>query len=236
MENVKIMKNAKIMKNMKGDLLWGGVLLLWILVLGFEQSREIFIHVTSAHPYIGGFVKFAILASMGDLLGARLINNQWKIPQGLIRKGIVWGVLGMMITLVFSVYVVGTQAAQAAGRLPFEGSTLALAFFSSTIMNLTFGPMLYVYHKFGDYLIDLSIEKKMGIVQKNNIVSEFVNRVDWHAMVSFSWLITCLFIWIPAHTFVFLLPEHYRVLASAFLSILLGVIVALAKRTKSTSI
>lgn len=224
------MDHINFKKNIKGDIIWGCVLLIWVLILGIEQTRDVFIKTTSAHPYLGGFVKFAVLASMGDLLGARVINNKWKFPQGFIRKAIVWGILGIMITLVFSVYVAGTQAAQKVGKLPFEGSVIALALFSSTIMNITFGPMLYVYHKFGDLLVDLSIEKKLFVLTRQEIVKELVNRVDWHSMVSFSWLTTCLFIWIPAHTFVFLLPEHFRVLASAFLSILLGIIVAISKK------
>jgi hypothetical protein len=61
-------------------------------------------------------------------------------------------------------------------------------------------------------------------------LEDMVNSVDWYTLVSFSWLKTCLLIWIPLHTAVFLLPDAYRVLASAFLSILLGVIIALARK------
>lgn len=218
-----------------GGFLWVLILLLWIMILGFEKSRDIFIVYTEAHPYIGGFVKFAILATMGDLLGIRILKGEWKKPQGLLAKAGVWGAIGVMITLVFSVYVAGTSAAQASGRLPFEGTAIALAFFSSIIMNLTFGPMLYIYHKFGDLYVDMRIEKQRGEINGKIKVSDMVNRIDWQSMVGFAWLKTCLFIWIPAHTIVFLLPEQFRVLASAFLSILLGIIVALSKKDKKES-
>ncbi len=55
-----------------------------------------------------------------------------------------------------------------------------------------------------------------------------VDRVDWHSMVGFSWLKTCIFVWMPAHSLVFLIPTQYQVLVSAFLSILLGILVALS--------
>ena len=214
------------MKNGKGDFMWGAVLLIWILILAIPTTRVVFIQVTDVHPYIGGFFKFFILASMGDWLGVRILKHEWIIPKGFIFKAIVWGVIGMMITLVFTVFTSGAGAAQSAGRLPFAGSKLAQAFFGSTIMNLTFGPMMYIYHKFGDLFIDVKYEKKGGKVT----VKELVDRVDWYTIVSFSWLKTCIFIWIPCHTVVFLLPPEYRVLASAFLSILLGILVTVSKK------
>ncbi|SMC91422.1 hypothetical protein [Papillibacter cinnamivorans] len=211
------------MRNRKGDLLWALVLLVWILILVIPSARTAFIGATEAHPYIGGFVKFAILATMGDLLGARILNKSWVIPRGFVAKACVWGVLGMAITLVFTVYNAGAAAAMAAGRLPFAGNKFALAFFTSFIMNVTFGPMLYMYHKYGDLLVETRIEKVKYTVKY------FVDKIDWYTIVGFSWLKTCLLIWVPLHTIVFLLPAQYRVLASAFLSILLGVLVALTK-------
>jgi hypothetical protein len=214
------------MNNKKGDLLWGMALLIWVLILVIPSTRTAFINVTDAHPYLGGFIKFSILATMGDLLGARILEVKWIIPKGVIYKAIVWGLLGMAITLIFTIFSAGVATAQVAGRLPFAGSKLALAFLTSTAMNLTFGPMLYIYHKFGDLYIDERIESKTGKVT----VKALVDKVDWYTMVSFSWLKTCTLIWIPCHTMVFLLPPQYRVLSSAFLSILLGSIVALSKK------
>lgn len=216
------------MKRFKGDLLWGFILIMWIIMLVQPTSREIFINATSAHPYFGGFIKFAILASMGDLLGSRIISKAWRLPQGFVFKAIVWGILGMMITLVFTVFTGGAEVAQNVGKLPWKGNTLALAFFGSAIMNLTFGPMMYVYHRFGDLYVDHCIENKTFKVN----IGTLQEKIDWRAMVTFSWLTTCIWVWIPCHTIVFLLPGEYRVLASAFLSILLGILIAFSKRKK----
>ncbi|WP_411682184.1 hypothetical protein [Clostridium thailandense] len=92
------------MKNKKGDVLWGFALLIWILILAIPHSRAVFMGVMDAHPYMGGFFKFCILATMGDLLGVRILKGEWIIPKGFIFKAIVWGILGMMITLVFTVF------------------------------------------------------------------------------------------------------------------------------------
>ncbi|HYE68101.1 MAG TPA: hypothetical protein VEA58_05775 [Anaerovoracaceae bacterium] len=221
------------MKNWKGDLLWASLLLIWIVMLIIPDTRTAFIKVTEANSYVSGFVKFFILASMGDLLGERILKGEWHIPHTFLLKGIVWGVMGMLINLVFTVFTEGVAAAQLIGKLPFEGSKLAQALFGSTLMNVTFGPMLYIYHKFGDLFIDMVYEKK----EKNQVdkitLSAMVERVNWYRMVSFSWMTTCIFIWIPCHTIVFLLPSEYRVLASAFLSILLGILIAISNKYKS---
>jgi hypothetical protein len=167
---------------------------------------------------------------MGDMLGGRVLNGEWRLPQGFLFKAFVWGILGMMITLVFTVFFAGVEGAMASGKLPFQGSKFGLAFFGSFIMNTTFGPMMYIYHKFGDMLVDMTIEKRRGKLVEKITVEAMIQRIDWKIMVGFSWIKSCLLIWIPCHTIVFLLPVEYRVLASAFLSILLGILVAVTKK------
>ncbi len=212
----------------KGDYIWIAALLLWVAVLVTPVSRESFLVFTSAHPYVGGFIKFSILATMGDLLGVRLVKGDYIIQQGIIYRIIVWGIIGMMVSLVFTIFMGGSLAAQKSGLLPFEGSITAQAFFGSAVMNLTFGPMMMAFHRFMDLYIDAKYEK----LDKINL-SILVDRVDWHSLVEFSWVKTCTIFWIPVHTAVFLLPSEYRVLASAFLSIALGMLLALAKRGKT---
>lgn len=209
----------------KGDFIWGTVLLLWVLILVMPTSRENFITITELHPYIAGFIKFAILATMGDLLGMRIVNKQWIIPKSTWAKSVIWGIIGIMVTLVFTVYMGGTAAAQTSGRLPFRGVLFAQALFGSAIMNVTFGPIMMTFHRFTDMYIDRKYENPKAKVTLSNLIEQN----DWHSLVEFAWMKTCLFFWIPVHTFVFLLPAQYRVLASAFLSIALGLMLAFIK-------
>ncbi|SCP97348.1 hypothetical protein [Anaerobium acetethylicum] len=223
-------------KNLLGDLLWAALLLIWVLILVVPATRDAFMGFSTEHAYAGGFIKFFILASMGDMLGARVLNGEWRIPKGFFWKAVVWGILGMMITLVFTVFMAGAAGAQAGGKLPWEGSQIAVAFFGSLIMNTTFGPMMYVYHKFGDMLVDMLIEKKEGTLQGKITIEAMVKRVDWQTLVGFSWVKSCLLIWTPCHTIVFLMAAEYRVLASAFLSILLGLLVASTKKASQNKL
>lgn len=211
----------------KGDYIWTAVLAACILILVIPSSREAFMIFSKSHPYLAGFIKFFILATMGDLLGTRYVKGDYVIPKGVVYRALVWGFMGMMISLVFTVYMEGAGAAQKAGILPLQGSNFSQAFFGSAIMNLTFGPMLMAFHKFMDLFIDMKYENV-----KNVTLSRLVDRVDWHTLVEFSFAKACVFFWIPAHTIVFLLPSQYRVLASAFLSIALGIIIAISKKDK----
>ncbi len=212
----------------KGDFYWLLALAAWILILVIPATREPFMAYTGAHPYIGGFIKFAILASMGDFLGVRMNKGSYDIPKGIIARAVIWGFIGMMVALVFPFFMSGAAAVQAAGLLPFEGNRFAHAFFGSSVMNLSFGPMMMVFHKFTDLAVEAYYKGERPIK-----LSTLVDRVPWHSVVEFTWTKTCIFFWIPAHTIVFLMPSSYRVLASAFLSIALGFLMAMANRKKA---
>lgn len=214
----------------KGDFIWLITLTAFVTILVVPSTREAFMAFTSAMPYMGGFVKFALLATMGDLLGARIVKGCYIIPPGIIFRIVIWGLIGMMVSLVFTIFMEGAKAAQNVGLLPFKGATAAQAFFGSAVMNLTFGPMMMTFHKFTDLYADAKFGSRETVT-----LSSLVDRLDWHSLVEFSWVKTCIFFWIPAHTVVFMLPGQYRVLVSAFLSIALGLLLALAKREKHSS-
>ncbi len=211
----------------RGDVVWGLCLLAWIAVLVIPATRVPFLAWTSVHPYLGGFFKFAVLATMGDLLGGRILHGHWTLSGSVLPKMVVWGIIGMMVALTFGVCMDGVAAAQSKGLLPFAGVSFFQALFGSIFMNITFGPMMMVFHRWTDMTIDTRFAEG-----KRLTVSEWVDRNDWHSIVEFSWLKTCTFFWIPMHTAVFLLPSSYRVLVSAFLSIALGLLLALAKKKK----
>lgn len=207
----------------KGDLIWLSVLTGVILLLTVPGLRELVKETTPMQKYLGGFLKFALLATMGDMLGDRLAGRRWKIPRGAAAKAVLWGFAGMMFTAVFSIYIEGTRLAQQSGILPFGGNTAALAFFSSAVMNTTFTPVMLTVHRFACTYIE---EKTKN---RSVSLSQIIDRTDWHSLVEFTWVKCCLCFWIPANTVVFMLPAQYMVSVSAALSIVLGVMVAFSK-------
>ncbi len=209
----------------KGDFIWGFVLVAIAMFILMPATHVIFVDFTSTHPFIGGFIKFGILATMGELLAIRISTGDWKKPSGLVFRTLIWGFLGIVITLMFQIFGGGVTAALEKGILPGNGSSFAFAFFVSSIMNLTFAPTFMAFHRFTDTYIDMTYE---GI--KNIKAVDVVGRIDWKGFVSFVIIKTIPFFWIPAHTATFMLPPEYRVITAAFLSVALGVLLAIGKR------
>ena len=207
------------------DLAWLSALGLVVALLLLPATRAAFVEITGRHPYAAGFLKFFVLATMGELLARRLVARRWVSPPGLVWRALVWGALGAVIVLVFEVFAAGVAAALAKGLLPGGTSRLAFAFFVSATMNLTFAPTMMLAHRVTDTAIDLRAERGRWDAGLAAIVS----RIDWRGFVSFVLVRTIPGFWIPAHTLTFLLPPEYRVLAAALLSIALGAILALGK-------
>lgn len=209
----------------KGDFIWGIILLSVALFILMPATHIIFVDFTAGHPYISGFIKFGILATMGEMLAIRISVGDWKKPAGLIYRAIIWGFLGIVITLMFQIFAAGVTGALEKGYLPGKGSSFAFAFFVSSIMNLTFAPTFMAFHRFTDTYIDMVYE---GI--KNIKAVDVVGRIDFKGFVSFVLIKTVPLFWIPAHTITFMLPPEYRVLTAAFLSLALGILLAMGKR------
>lgn len=213
----------------KNDILWGAILACAPALLAIPSTREMFIGYTSLHPYIGGFVKFAILATVGELLAVRITTGEWTVPKGVGYRMAIWGFLGMAITLIFSIFAAGVGGAIEKGLLPGAGLPIAFAFLTSAIMNLTFAPVMMIFHRITDTYIDMRY-KGAG---KSLKIGDVIKEVDWSVFYSFVICKTVPFFWIPAHTVTFMLPSEYRVLMAAALSIALGLILALAKKKGS---
>lgn len=220
----------------KGGLLWLVVLCAVSSVLAIPASHNVFINITMSHPYLMGFCKFGLLATMGELLAIRIGEGRWKQPPGLPYRAAAWGLIGMLIVLMFEVFSSGVAGAAAKGLLwTGEGlmAKIMVAFLTSAIMNLAFAPTFMIAHRVSDTYIDLVCGEKMppGEVPLSTVLA----GIDWQSLISFVVLKTIPLFWIPAHTIVFLLPPEYRVLVAAYLAIALGAILSYAKRRKLQS-
>jgi hypothetical protein len=169
----------------RGDLYWGLAFAPMLLVFLIPTTRDVIISLAEAHPYLMGFVKFAILATMGDFLGSRVATGDYVVAKGLPFHVLVWGIIGVMVTLVFPTYMGGASAAQASGLLPFAGVALGQAFFGSMIMNLTFAPVMNTFHRVSDTYINLKFDKTYT---EKITFSMLIESINWPRFVIFNWL------------------------------------------------
>lgn len=217
----------------KKDALWGAVLAAIAVFLLYPTTSALFFSATAAHPYIMGFIKVSILASMGELLAIRIASGKYKKPKGFIYRFIIWGFIGMTFVVVFDMFASGVAGAMSKGLLPTVstgtfGGKLVSAFLTSTFMNLIFAPTFMAFHRFTDTFIDLGDGKLTSVAKVK--LNEVVKTIDWQGFIGFVVLKTIPLFWIPAHTITFMLPSEYRVLMAASLSIALGGILAFSKR------
>lgn len=220
---------------------YGGAMLAFIIavfavfaaVLIIPASRAVFETLSSDHPYLMGFVKFALLATAGELIAIKMASGKFAKPAYLTARIVIWGLIGIWITYMMKMFFIGSGALMTAGLLPggklSDGvfwKTLIRAFATSATMNLTFGPTFMAVHKCSDTYLALRAQNGKGIK-----LSEVIDAVDWKRFVSFTLFKTVPIFWIPAHTLTFLLPPAYQVMLAALLSVALGIILNLRKKS-----
>lgn len=171
-------------------------------------------------PYISGFLKVAILATFGEMIKTRGRTGSYKTDD-LFLKFVVWGLYGMLFTLVFALFAQGIAALSGTAVWPFKvdncWNTLIFAFSTSFWLNIIFCYPMMLSHEW----FNTCIKNKRFIGG-----TEFIKGLDAHAWGSFLPKSIIVF-WVPAHTITFCLPPDYRILMSAFLSLALGFILTI---------
>jgi hypothetical protein len=183
----------------------------------YPATQEIYLKWNEVSPFGMAFVKFGVLASLGEALALRMRTGEWQRVLGWPKKAVVWGFLGMWIAWMFPIYAVGVARIGLSSRI-------LTAFLTSVTMNLSFGPAMMTTHRITDTWIELRAKGQAATSQ------EIFAANDWPAFFWFVLVKTNLFFWIPMHTITFLLPPVWRLLMAAGLSMALGVLLAIAKR------
>jgi hypothetical protein len=219
-----------------GDWIWLAILGCVIALFLSPVSRNVIAAMGSGHPLLTGFLKFAVLASMGELLAIRIVSGEWRAPAGMPYRVFVWGTVGVLVVVSFAVFTAGVDQAVRGGLLPVSPnalSSLTKAAWTSIALNSAFAPFLMIGHRMADTYLDLA---EGSIVKLRSVrVEQVISRIDWQGLIRFVCLRTIPLFWLPAHVITFLLPLEYRVIYAAFLSVLLGVILAFSKRGRQLS-
>lgn len=219
------------------DFILAGVLAAAFLYLMVGPgAMESFIALTHDYPFAMSFIKFGILATIGECIALRITTGVYNRPGfGILPKFIVWGVLGIAIKLAFTIFAAGTPQVLAEIGINLDadrstwgfGSRFLSAFATSVLNNCFFAPLLMVSHKLADIHIERTGGELGGFFSKPDVAGLF-KAVDWNSMWGFVLKKTVPFFWIPAHTVTFMLPGYFQVLFAAVLGIALGVILAFA--------
>ena len=209
--------------------------------------------LTASYPFAMSFLKFAILSTLGEMIGLRIRKGVYhERGFGVVPRMAVWGVLGVAIAMAMSIFksgvpvVIGTvcslpaQRAETVARLagvfagPLTWGKAGIAFAVSVAMNSIFAPVMMTAHK----ITDAHIVQHGGApscLLRPVQVRAIITRLDWDTQWSLVIKKTIPLFWFPAHTITFLLPAGLQVLFAALLGVALGVILALANNRKTAA-
>lgn len=191
--------------------------------------------------FVLAFFKFAVLATMGECIGLRISQGCYnKKGFGIIPRAIVWGVLGVCISIAMGIFAGGTFGFLHYFGLDINptninsqcfGTKLLYAFSVSVLMNSFFAPVFMTIHKITDTHIINTKGTLKGFFSPM-LVGKIIKNLNWDVQWNFVIKKTIPFFWYPAHTITFLLPNEYRVLCAALLGVALGIILSIANLKK----
>ncbi len=189
------------------------------------------------HGMIMAFIKFAILATLGEVIGLRIRTGKYyKDGFGILPRAIYWGFFGLTIKMAFIIFAtgvpnflqyLGVENATEVMKQPFSSTKLLMSFSISAAMNLIYAPVLMTAHKITDTHI-VEHNGSFSAIFKPINVSKIITTMDWKVQWEFVFKKTIPLFWIPAHTITFLLPQDFQILFAAILGIILGIFLAIA--------
>lgn len=207
----------------------------------FDPVYEWYKSFNAEHGMIMSFFKFAILSTAGEVIGLRISTGVYNRPGfGILPRALVWGILGMGISMAMKIFSIGTPAfleyAGVKGAMQVMGGALSLkkvlvAFSISVAMNSIFAPVFMTLHKITDTHI-LNNGGTLGGFFRPIKMGEIISNLNWKVQWGFVFKKTIPFFWFPAHTITFLLPGDLQVLFAALLGVALGILLAIAARKK----
>jgi len=226
----------------KSDIIVIGSVIVCLLPFFLSDAVYSFYKTFNAeHGMIMSFLKFAILSTLGECIGLRISAGVYNRKGfGVLPRAIVWGILGMGISMAMTIFANGVPAFLKSmgmeNAMTVMGEELSwakvfVAFCISLGMNTIFAPVFMTLHKITDTHI-LSHGGTLSGFFTPIRMGEIMANLNWRVQWNFVFKKTIPFFWYPAHTITFLLPGDMRVLFAALLGVALGILLAVATHKK----
>lgn len=227
--------------NKKQDIIFVTIVIL-VFAPFFLSTKlfEFYLNFNQQHGLVASFIKFAILATSGELIGLRIKTGKYyKKGFGIMPRMLVWGFIGITVKLAFNFFITETPVvleyfgligATEVMHQNFSFEKLIVAFCISASLNVIYAPLMMTFHKITDIHIVNNGGTLLGLFRPIKFRKILLN-LNWDIQVNFVFKKTIPLFWIPAHTITFLLPPDFQVLFAALLGIALGIILAVADFT-----
>lgn len=228
------------------DLLFGVVVVaIFLPFVLSEGAYGWYRSFNEAHGMVMSFLKFGILATLGEMLGSRISTGEY-LPEGfgMMPRMVIWGLLGMGINMAMIIFSKGTpmfleylgfeEAVECFNSPTLSWGKFVVALSVSVAMNTIFAPVFMTLHKITDAHIAECGGSLRALITPIPMARRF-EQINWQAQWGFVFKRTIPLFWYPAHTITFLLPSEQRVLFAAILGVVLGVLLAVAPKKKATA-
>ncbi len=221
------------------------LVILFLPFFVFDAVYQLYKIFNQDHPFLISFIKFALLSTLGEVIGLRIRKGVYNEKGfGILPRAIVWGFLGVGIKIAFIIFASGAPNVLAVLGFEFptaipadilkqnftdtwSGLQLLTAFTVSVSMNTFFAPVFMTLHKITDTHIIENGGTLAGFFKPIK-VGKIFKTINWDVQWNFVFKKTIPIFWYPAHTITFLLPSEFRILFAALLGIVLGVILSIA--------
>lgn len=170
-----------------------------------------YVELVKQYPIYSAMVQFAVLGTLGDIFSKWMQKGMVFMPYKvviLVLKMLEWAFLAVCIKYAFVGFQGFVDSLISHQLLPDLG-VFGRAFLVSVTMNLQFGLLLVILHRFLDNVI----------VKQNN----------WENIDKGMW--SLIWFWIPAHTITFMLDKPYQIGLAAVWSVVLGLILGYYNKT-----
>lgn len=225
-----------------GDLIFPAILALIpaLVVSGGDMILE---DLVREHRHWAGFLLFALLAPAGEALACRLGRQPYPRPALSLASALLWGLYGLLASVLYWVFNGGVFLAQAVDILPgggyaqgpnlfksFFGSFFfAGPFFTSLLVCLTLNPVFLAGHKL--LLAALGFKLERGRWPSLGLASW---KAQWAVFIKYQLVGTPL-TRVPLMTLVFMLPQGWWLIAASLGWALVSALEGLSFRLSSNS-
>ena len=238
--------SKKIYQMKRDDVYFAaGVILFFLPFFIIPPLYDFYKAFNTEHPFIISFIKFAILSTLGEVIGLRIrTGSYYQRGFGMLPRAVVWGFLGVGIKMAFIIFGTGAHYILPSLGIVFPTNNpadilnqnffatfswlqLLTAFTVSVTMNTFFAPLFMAFHKITDAHI-LSTGGTLRGFFTPIPMATIMQNMNWSVQWNFVFRKTIPLFWYPAHTITFLLPAEYRILFAALLGVVLGVLLSVA--------
>jgi hypothetical protein len=170
-----------------------------------------YVELVKEYPIYSAILQFSVLGTLGDIFSKWMQKGKVFMPYKvtiLFLKMLEWAFLAICIKYAFVGFQGFVDSLISHQLLPDLG-VFGSALWVSVTMNLQFGLLLVILHRFLD-----------NVIAKQN---------NWENIDKGMW--SLIWFWIPAHTITFMLDKPYQIGLAAVWSVVLGLILGYYNKT-----